>query len=140
MPDYKGTVKLTPHECYTALMTQSIAEIKRKTGKELTVEELEKGYKYKVKKKVGNDVKDASVHFSRPDRDRRITVHYSLENSFYDMNYEFREIEPGKTEVTYSQIMKNEKKLNFIEDLMFRSRVRRWLKLIEREMIKLRKK
>ena len=83
MPSYKGTMNITAHECYQALMEQSRAEIKQKTGRELTVEELEKGYKYKVKKKVRKEVKDATVSFSPANRDRRIAVHYSLDGLNY---------------------------------------------------------
>ena len=138
MPVFKGTMNITPHECYTALMEQSVAEIKQRTGNDVTIEELEKGYKYKVKKKVGKEVKDASISYSKPVVDRRITVHYMLENDSYEMNYDIKKLSDNKVELTYSQLKKDEKELSFIDKFIFERRIKKWMKLIEKEMIKRR--
>ena len=135
MPVFKGTMNITPHECYLALMEQSVAEIKRKTGKDVTIEELEKGYKYKTKRKVGKDIKEASVSYSKPVVDRRITVHYMLENESYEMNYDIKKLAEDKVELTYSQLKKDEKPLSFLGKFIFEKKVKKWLRLIEKEMI-----
>ena len=120
------------------LMEQSVAEIKQRTGNDVTIEELEKGYKYKVKKKVGKEVKDASISYSKPVVDRRITVHYMLENDSYEMNYDIKKLSDNKVELTYSQLKKDEKELSFIDKFIFERRIKKWMKLIEKEMIKRR--
>lgn len=138
MPVFKGTMNITPHECYLALLEQSVAEIKQKTGNDVTVEDLEKGYKYKVKKKVGKDIKEASVSFGKTVADRRISVHYLIDSDSYEMNYDIKKLADDRVELTYSQIMKNEKPLNFIEKFIFERRLKKWLKLIEKDRIKRR--
>ena len=130
LPSYKGTLNVTAHELYTALLEQSIAEIKQITGKELTIEELEKGYKYTAKKQVGKEIKDATVHFKKTEPDRRIHVAYSLERYFYEMNYILTPLSENTVEFSYSQTMNNEK-MNFIQKMMFENKMKRWMKALE---------
>ena len=134
MPSYKGILNVTAHELYTALMEQSIAEIKQVTGEQLTISELEKGYKYKAKKRVGKEIKDASVHFKKTEPDRRIQVTYSLEQYFYEMNYVFTPLSESRVEFSYNQTMKNEK-MNFIERFSFESKMKRWMKALEKSIL-----
>lgn len=134
MPSYKGTLNVTAHELYIALLEQSIAEIKQITGKELTIPELEKGYKYKAKKKIGNEVKDASVHFKKSEPDRRIHVTYSLEQYFYEMNYVLTPLSDSSVEFSYEQTMNNEK-MNFIQKFLFENKMKRWMKALERVIL-----
>lgn len=134
MPSYKGTLNVTAHELYIALLEQSIAEIKQITGKELTIPELEKGYKYKAKKKIGKEVKDASVHFKKAEPDRRIRVTYSLEQYFYEMNYVLTPLSDSSVEFSYEQTMNNEK-MNFIQKFLFVNKMKRWMKALERVIL-----
>ncbi len=138
MPSYTGQMRITAHECYIALLEQSATEIRQKTGKKLTIEQLEKGYKYKSKRKVGREVKDATVHFKPTVKDRRIMVNYAMDTVHYEMLYEITPVTENRVKLLYQQKARNEKE-NWIQSFLFRIRCRIWMRYIEREMLKRRK-
>ena len=54
------------------------------------------------------------------------------------MNYDIKKLSDNKVELTYSQLKKDEKELSFIDKFIFERRIKKWMKLIEKEMIKRR--
>ena len=96
---FKGKLKATPNDIYSTLLEQMILDIEDKTQKKIKVSQLEKGFKYKYKKK-NNYI---TVEILKTIPDKKITTIYNQGENRWELSYEIDAIDKEWTRLLYIQ-------------------------------------
>lgn len=96
---FKGKLKATPNDIYNTLLEQMILDIEDKTQKKIKVSQLEKGFKYKYKKK-NNYI---TVEILKTIPDKKITTIYNQGENRWELSYEIDAIDKEWTRLLYIQ-------------------------------------
>lgn len=105
--DYK--IKASAAEVYDTLLDSALAEARMHTGKQLTREDLNNGYKYHRKVRKGGQDQDVIVHIRKPVENRNVHIMTSYPRESYEMDYQLEEIDEKHTLIHYQQIDSNAK-------------------------------
>ena len=73
-------------------------------GKDITLDDLKNGYKYKKRTKEGKKEVEATVHIKKPEINSLISINISYPNTRYSMVYRLEKIDEKHTLVRYSQV------------------------------------
>lgn len=103
MITYKGTMNVSAHEFYETLLLQICADINQKTKRELTIKDIQKGCRYRVKRKVGNRIQDSIIEVAKPETDRKVITTNTTDGIVYKMIYEIEKIDDDHINVVYYQ-------------------------------------
>ncbi len=129
-------MKATSKEVYDAVLQSVAEEVKQAVGKDVTVAEIEKGYKYKHKVKYGKLNPEITTRVkTQVNRDIHISSAYPSENIVMECKME--PVDEKTTLVTYSQTSSSAQKerLTFVNNMVLKKR----LKNIEKYIIQTRK-
>lgn len=139
MITYKGTLNVSAHEFYETLLLQICADINQKTKRELTLKDIQKGCRYRVKKKVGNKIQDSVIEVAKPEPDHKVVTTNTIDGVVYKMVYEIEGIDDNHTNVNYYQDNggKNE---GFLARKLVERNMKSRLKEFEKYIIKNRSK
>ena len=96
---FKGKLKASPNDIYNTLLEQMILDIEDKTQKKIKVSQLEKGFKYKYKKK--NNYITVEVLKTIPNK--KITTIYNQGENRWELTYEIDAIDKEWSRLLYIQ-------------------------------------
>ena len=132
MLSYQTILHVTRKELYELLLQQTASDISVKTEKDLTIDDIKKGYKYQYQRKGGKNPIMASVHIFKPSLDH-LETHYELSSGErFVMKYLLKDLE-DQCEVEY--IQDNGKKPSSLETFLFRRQMKKRFKQIENYLI-----
>lgn len=97
-------IQATRKEIFDILIDSIIAECKMDCGKDITLDDLKNGYKYKKRTKEGKKEVEATVHIKKPEINSLISINISYPNTRYSMVYRLEKIDEKHTLVRYSQV------------------------------------
>ena len=135
---YAGELKVSAEEMFNEIINTAIIEVENKIGKKITREDLLEGYKYKTKRRVGNDIVDATVVLKKPEVNRRFTTTYSFNDQHYEMNYIITPLDDYKIKLEYTQ--EDGKRMGGISQWFAERKMRNGFKQMEKYIIEKRRK
>lgn len=140
MLKYEKNLNVSKEEVYAFLLEQYQMTIKEATGKDVPLKELEKGYKYKTSKKVGKEVKEATVHIKKPEKYKKLSSTYNLQEKHYEMTYTITPVDNERITLTYEQITTPAINEGALSNLMLKRNCSKTFKIIEQTIQKRRNK
>jgi len=140
MLSYKKKLRVSAEEIYDLLVQQVIAEARQKGGKDFTVEDFNKGLKYKSSKKLSGKLEDASVSVKKPIENRKISFTYFIKGVTYDFSYNITPEEDGTCTLEYNQTSNPAQKENWFARLMNNRNSRAKFSSMEKYIIQNRNK
>jgi hypothetical protein len=134
-------LKATTKEIYDAILTSVIGETKQHCGKDITLEDLNNGYKYRHKVQQGKKIVDTTVHIKKPIENKNVHLSISYPDQNFDMDYSLEAISDKETMITYQQIgSKDTGKESSIQKFLFDHSMKKRLKRMEKYIISNRDK
>lgn len=140
MIKYEGILKVTAHEFYETMLKQICADVNDKIKKDLTVEQISKGYKYRVTKTQGKKSVESTINVHAPVLDKKISVSNFSQNVLFTMTYEIEALEPELTKVTYIQETTNDKNEGKLTQWLLQRNTKKRFKAFEKYILSNRNK
>lgn len=138
MITYEGELKVTREEFYNTLLGSMVEDINGKFKKELTISDLESGYKYTVKTTRGKKETRATIRITTPRKGYSVATNYYSEGVSYNMQYDIEDLQ-DHIKVIYKQENGNNKE-GFLNRQLVKKNIKSRFKEFEKYIIKQRKK
>ena len=129
-------IKATAKEIYDAILNSLIGETKQHCGKDITIDDLNKGYKYHHKVQKGKKIIDTTVHIKRPIENKNVHISISYPDQNIDMDYSLNEVSNNETMITYQQTSnKDSNKESSVQKFLFDKTMKKRLRKMEKYII-----
>jgi hypothetical protein len=130
MLEFKKNINVSASDFYNTIMLSLAEEVKLATGKDISVSDLQNGYKYKNNIKRNGKWIEGNVSIKRPVLNREIMTTLVIQKATYEMRYIIEELSENSINVTHTQTGPVSE--NYLNRLLFKIKNNNRFKAIEK--------
>ena len=128
MLEYKKKMRGSAEDVYYCIIDAMVSDIYRYTGKDISHEQFEQGYKYKITPRGAKKGQTATINIKQPIPNKKLTSFYSFGGMTTEMIYNINSIDETHSEVHFTQ---NQGKTDPFHKLIFNFKMWRFLSYIQ---------
>lgn len=125
-------INISAADFYNAILLSLVQDVKKATGKTISVADLEYGYKCQSRVKRRGKVVESKINIGRPVLNKEIVTTITVQQSTYEMKYTIEELSENSIRVTHIQT--GSVSDNFLNRILFKNKTNRSFKEIEKKL------